>query len=190
MQRPETTRHYDLCDHEVLDIALISDTHGEIDPAIVAIVADCDVVLHAGDLMGVGVLDKLKPRLGRIIAVRGNNDFSATWPVQDHARLADIADTAIIKTCSGIIAMEHGHLIDRIEQDQSALAYKHPDARVVVYGHTHVRKLDDSVQPWLINPGAAGRERNQGGASCYRLRVTNNAWSVQDYKFPSLKRAG
>ncbi|HEY5790682.1 MAG TPA: metallophosphoesterase family protein, partial [Gammaproteobacteria bacterium] len=67
-------------DGQSLRVALVSDTHGHLDPRVAAIVERCDLAVHAGDVGGMAVLAQLQPRLGRVIAVRGNNDTPREWP--------------------------------------------------------------------------------------------------------------
>ena len=104
--------------------------------------------------------------------------------------LGEIPDVALIDTGSGLIALEHSDQIQGIEWNQSPLAYKYPDARMVVYGHTHVEKVDDELTPWLLNPGVAGLTRNQGGPCCYQLLIQGQEWSLVRHKFPQLKKVG
>ena len=49
------------------------------------------------------------------------------------------------------------------EPDLQALRAAHPQARGIVYGHTHRLLIDRSEEPWVLNPGAAGRIRNGSG---------------------------
>ena len=35
-----------------LRIGIVSDTHGHLDPRIAALIEDCDIAVHAGDIMG------------------------------------------------------------------------------------------------------------------------------------------
>ena len=56
-------------------------------------------------------------------------------------------------------AVVHGHQIVSVERRHGWLRERYPDVRVVVYGHTHRRCIDRSARPWIVNPGAAGRNR-------------------------------
>ena len=183
----QSVKRIDLRQFQTLNIAIISDTHGAIDASVLDVVNSADVVLHAGDIMGAHVLDQLKPRLGKVIAVRGNNDLPTIWHDDPDQQLSRIPDVAMIECAGGAIAMEHGHLLFDIERNQAPLGYKYSEARMVVYGHTHVQKLDRTSHPWLLNPGAAGVVRNKGGASCYRLRIDGNDWDLEAFKFPTLR---
>jgi predicted phosphodiesterase len=60
----------------------------------------------------------------------------------------------------------------------------HPDARLIIYGHTHISVIDkDNPVQWVANPGASGDTRNKGGPSCMMLSIENNEWDLQLFKF-------
>ena len=171
-------------------MVILSDTHGYLDPAVSAMVRESDVALHAGDIMDAAVLGSMRPRMGLVIAVRGNNDILPVWGGDSHAQLAEIPDTAVIRCAGGIIAMEHGHRLATIDHDHYPLAYRYPDARLVVYGHTHRLRLDDEKRPWLLNPGAAGDVRTGGGPSCCRLLIDDGQWHIEMNRFEESRKAG
>lgn len=185
----QTTKHYDLRSHGDLEIAIVADTHGQVDPRVLQLISQSDVALHAGDILGAAVLESMSPRLGTVIAVCGNNDYAMTWPKEEHEILNQIPEVAVIDCVGGAIVIEHGHLLRNIETNHYPLAYKYPDARMVIYGHTHVQRLDQDSPPWLVNPGAAGLTRTNGGASCYQLRIQGEHWSIEEYRFAQIKRA-
>jgi predicted phosphodiesterase len=54
---------------------LVSDTHGLFEPRLIELFAGCDLLLHAGDVVGSAILRDLA-RLAPLHAVRGNNDVS------------------------------------------------------------------------------------------------------------------
>ena len=57
------------------------------------------------------------------------------------------------------------------------------DAFLVVYGHTHKHIVDTTIKPYIVNPGASGKVRTQGGASCLLLESNNQNFSIQLKKF-------
>ena len=63
------------------------------------------------------------------------------------------------------------------------LRERYPDARVVVYGHTHRRSIDRSARPWIVNPGAAGRNRTFGGPSLVVIDVDGSRWRLRTVRF-------
>ena len=59
----------------------------------------------------------------------------------------------------------------------------HPNARAIVYGHTHTMVVDDDAHPVVMNPGAAGETRTRGGSSCLVLTASESNWHVEKFRF-------
>ena len=53
-------------------IGVLSDTHDLLRPEALEALAGCECILHAGDISGPAVLDRLA-RIAPVRAVRGNN---------------------------------------------------------------------------------------------------------------------
>jgi len=181
------TMALDYSHHDSLVIGIVSDTHGILNADIADFITQCDIALHAGDIMGAGSLNALKPRLGpeHTLAVKGNNDALTTWEEPDHAQLNEIPDVLELRLPGGTLVMEHSHRFwDRdINNTHASLRKAHPDAQIVVYGHTHIRTIDDSRKPMIVNPGAAGQTRVQDGPSCLQLNVSDARWEIQEHLF-------
>ena len=163
-------------------VLLLSDTHGQIDARIVALARECDVVVHAGDVGNADILDTLRASGATVIAIRGNNDVASKWPRTDRSELETLEDEARVDLPGGTLIAVHG--------DRHAPATRHarlrrdyPDARAVVYGHSHRIVVDDAATPWILNPGAAGRARTYGGPSCLMLDARAKIWRVEPYRF-------
>jgi putative phosphoesterase len=150
----------------MLTLGVISDTHipdraRQLDPrALDAFqAASVDKILHAGDVSTPHVLAQLE-ELAPVHAVRGNRDWLALPHLPYHYRL----EYAGVK-----IGLTHGHgrwwnyFFDRVEYltqgyrlevFQPRLLETFPDARVIVFGHTH-RPLVHWVEGVLLfNPGS------------------------------------
>ena len=171
---------------ENLRIAVISDTHGFVDARIIKVVSTCNVVIHAGDIGAASVIQALEPVDGQIFAVTGNNDVESKWPNSDRCVLASLPSSYEILLPVGTIAVEHGHRVFGARRDHEALRQKFSGCQAVIYGHTHVRVIDDSRLPWVINPGAAGRIRTRGGSSCCVIEVNQQQWSIEEIVFDLL----
>ncbi len=175
----------DFSEYQSLDIGVVSDTHGHLNCDIERFIGQCDIALHAGDIMGATSLDALKPKLNHVIAVKGNNDAPSTWAPQDQHILVDIPDRVELKLPGGILTMEHSHRMwDRdIHIIHRALREEYPDVQLVIYGHTHICTVDDSTTPVVANPGAAGRTRVHDGPSCLMLHVNAHSWEIETVRF-------
>jgi predicted phosphodiesterase len=151
---------------------------------------DCDIAVHAGDIGDLGVIRALRPRLGRTIAVLGNNDTRTGWPADQAAVLASLPACARLDLRGGMLVVEHGHRAGRVAGRHQALRTRHPEARLIVYGHSHRLCCDLDRLPWVVNPGAAGRARTFGGASCLVLRIDAQGWDLETHRFGSWPASG
>ncbi|MCK5696607.1 MAG: metallophosphoesterase family protein [Gammaproteobacteria bacterium] len=174
----------DFSQAENIKIGILSDTHNELSESVSAIIKDCDIAIHAGDIGCSAVLEALQPKSGHVIAVAGNNDKPYLWDVKDWAVVKTLPDMQTLTLPSGTIVIEHGHEHDSYKPPHSDLRKAHPEARLVIYGHTHIHIIDkEDASTDVINPGAAGFTRNKGGASCIVLTINNNVWDYKVYKF-------
>ncbi len=164
-------------------VAIISDTHAELHPEIEALIRECDIAIHAGDICDGEILDTLQPKTGQVIAVAGNNDHERGWPKHQAEQVKALPRIASLELPGGVIKIEHGHIHDMMNPDHEDLRAAHPDARMVVYGHTHKKVIDDFKVPWVVNPGAAGATRTRGGSSCLVLTATESLWKIDSYRF-------
>ena len=155
---------------DIMKITVISDTHGIIDENIVPHLKNSDMIIHAGDIMDIDIINNLQSACKNIFAVNGNND--------SYNELVDIVE---VNTPVGKVILTHG---DKHYPDyHDSLRKTFPDALAIIYGHTHHHIIDTARRPYIINPGAAGNTRTQGGSSCAILNVNNNNLSIQLYKW-------
>lgn len=164
-------------------VLLLADTHGVVDPRIAALATGCDAVVHAGDIGNAAVLETLAGT-GPVLAVRGNNDTAPKWPAPDRARLARLAEEVRLELPGGVLVVVHGDRVLPAARRHERLRRLYPEARAVVYGHTHRAVCDRSATPWVLNPGAAGRTRTFGGPSCLILEAGERGWNVRRRRFP------
>ena len=162
-------------------VGILSDTHGYLDSRIAEVIRDCDHAIHAGDIMGAQVLEQLQPR-NTVVAIAGNNDFPALWDRSEAAIVSALPKTAQLELPGGMIKVEHGHRFGA-HPDHEQLRWDHAEARLIVYGHTHKRVIDQNAEPWVVNPGAAGRERTKGGPSCLVLNASEAEWKIETILF-------
>jgi len=167
----------------IVTVAIISDTHAFIHSKISEIITQCDIAIHAGDICDGDILKGMKPKTGQVIAVAGNNDYALAWP-EDQLDIVDaLPQIAELTLPGGTIKVEHGHRHDMHSPDHEDLRKAHPDAKVIIYGHTHKKIIDDYKLPWVLNPGAAGNQRNRGGSSCMVLTASEYDWSIESFRF-------
>ena len=107
-----------------------------------------DLVLHAGDLIEASLLDGLS-LYAPLRAVRGNVDPPGL----------DLPETVEFDFGGARIAMLHDP--GRKQGRRKRLKKRFPDARVVVFGHSHIPFLEDEDGLLLLNPGSPTDKRRQ-----------------------------
>ena len=154
------------------DVLVIADTHlgpgqaGRLLERIAPELAAADVVLHAGDITDITVLDALATHVpaGALHAVLGNNDVGLRLP----------AELAVdIGGCPVAMVHDSGPATGRARR----LRRRFPDAGLVVFGHSHlpwhetdVRASDGHVQHH-VNPGSAMLRRRAPACTVARVRI-------------------
>ena len=172
----------------MLRVALLADTHGFLDPRILSQLMGCDVAIHAGDVGNRGVLEAMQSAAKETYAVLGNNDVPAKWPAADLPWLEALPQEATISLPGGDIVVVHGHLAGAPRVRHDRLRQRYPEAKLVVYGHSHRRCIDKSAASWVVNPGAAGKARTYGGPSCIMLTVETDGWRLRTRRFEPLRK--
>jgi putative phosphoesterase len=127
----------------VLRIGLISDTHSLLRSEAIAFLRGCDRIIHAGDIMEPGILERLGA-LAPVVAVRGNNDRGA-WA--DRLR-----ETELVEFGGVLIYVIHD--VGRLDIEPRAAG-----VQVVVAGHSHRPSMKERDGVLFINPGSAGPRR-------------------------------
>lgn len=131
-------------------VGLVSDTHGLFDPKLRAVLRGVDLVLHAGDVARVSVLDALA-ELAPVRAVRGN--------VDDGPTLGSLPEAAVVPLgpVTALVLHDLGPPARPNPRAAALLARHRPD--LVVHGHSHRpgHAVVDGVL--FVNPGSCGPRR-------------------------------
>jgi len=131
-----------------MQIAIISDTHmprgnRRLPDACVARLREADLIVHAGDLMRLSVLEELRA-LGPVVAVHGNVDEAA-------ARAA-LPETARVQCEGAQLAVIHdaGPARGRLARMRG----RFPGADAVIFGHSHTALHERAGDFQIFNPGS------------------------------------
>lgn len=134
----------------MIRIGVISDTHSlsfEAWPKkLVSALSDVDIILHAGDLVTLVVLEGLKKICPEVYAVWGNMD-----PPEVKRALPDVQ---LIPIKQVKIGLTHGagapfNLIDTLK-----LRFKNKQVDCIVYGHSHFPRNEIHQGILYFNPGS------------------------------------
>lgn len=164
-----------------ITVGILSDSHGYLDEGIKKAVNQCDYIVHAGDIFNAHIIEQLQPKK-KLVAVAGNNDYPEAWDAEEVEVVSALPDTSTLELPGGLLIVEHGHRLgNRPDHDQ--LRWDHAEARLIVYGHTHRRVIDQKAEPWVVNPGASGKVRTHGGPSCLILHAGEGEWNIDTILF-------
>jgi putative phosphoesterase len=127
-------------------------------------VAEADVVIHAGDWVGLAFLEELQTRSKRLLGCYGNNDGPEL-----RARVPEVV-TADLAGVSVVITHETGGSKGR----EQRLDRRFPGVDLLIFGHSHIPW--DSVTPAglrLLNPGSPTDRRSQPAATYLTLELSD-----------------
>jgi len=123
-------------------LGVISDTHGLLRPEALHALRGASHILHAGDIGAPEILDELRT-IAPVTAVRGN---------VDRAWARSIADTEVFQVEG--VSIYVLHILGELDLKPEAAGLG-----VVVYGHSHVPKVEVKNGVLYFNPGSAGPRR-------------------------------
>ncbi len=145
-------------------IGIISDTHmperwATLPQSIFDIFADVDLILHAGDVGELWVLDQLS-QIAPVIAVHGNDETAESQRELPYQQLVPVNGRRIF--------MWHSHYADRQEElavrkipgtlreklNRTAQHAQQAGAQFAILGHWHIPLIDSRPNLTIINPGA------------------------------------
>jgi uncharacterized protein len=167
-----------------LRLLLLADTHlprraRDLPDAVWAEVDRADVVVHAGDWVEVGLLDRLEERARAVLGCWGNNDGPEL-----RARLPEVARATL-----GGVRVAVVHETGAKERRGARMRADYPDIDLLVFGHSHI--------PWdttysglrLLNPGSPTDRRRQ--PHCTYLTARLGGGVVEDvvlHRLPPVER--
>lgn len=129
-------------------VGIVSDTHGLLRPELFERLAGVEHILHAGDVGPAELLDELAA-IAPVTAVWGNTD---DWDVRNR-----VPEVARVELAGVSVVVVHGQQFG--SPTPAKLASAHPDAGLVVFGHSHVAVIERVGATLAVNPGSAGPRR-------------------------------
>jgi putative phosphoesterase len=140
----------------VTTVAVVSDTHlprgaRRLPEACLERLRAADLIVHAGDLSALSVLEELRALGPPVVAVHGNADEPALRELLPTELVVDAADARI-----GVV-----HIPGPAAGREERLVRRFPGCAAVVYGHTHIPQVARHAGVWILNPGSP-TERRRG----------------------------
>jgi putative phosphoesterase len=137
-------------------LGVISDTHGLLRPEALSVLHGSDLIIHAGDVGKLEVVD----RLGEVApthVVRGNIDkgsWAAALPVTE---LVEVGEHRFFVR----------HDISQLDVDPEAAGFA-----AVVFGHSHRPSIERRGGVLFLNPGSAGPRRFKLPVTVARVKTS------------------
>ena len=147
-------------------ILILSDTHGLLREEVKALLAQADVVIHAGDINTPAIVDALR-RCGESYIVRGNNDKD--WAVD--------LPHSLTFTVEGVRFFLVHNKKD-VPKDLSGVD-------VVVYGHSHRYAMEERAGVLWLNPGSCGRRRFDQEITFAMMTAEKGRYQVEKVVIPN-----
>lgn len=136
-------------------VGILSDTHGRLPQAAYAALADCDLIVHAGDICDPGILGELET-LAPVRAVLGNNDFA-----EYGAQVGRYVQFAV----EGVrfFVAHYPEDVFAALRGRGPIAALETLPHVCVHGHTHVPRIlrgkEATPAQLVVCPGSVSRPR-------------------------------
>lgn len=151
-----------------MKVAVLSDTHAPrswkgCPPSVAAVLEHVDLILHAGDVCRATVLDELSA-WAPVQVVLGNNDGA-------DVRAWGATETLQLQLDGLPVAMIHDS--GPAKGRSARLRRRFPDARMVVFGHSHIPFDETSDGQRIFNPGSPTDKRRQPRATMGLLEISD-----------------
>jgi len=140
---------------ELRRIGVISDTHGLLRPEAIDALQGSELIVHAGDVGKLDVLERLRA-IAPTIAVRGNVD-TGSWA-------AALPETEVVEV--GRVHLYVLHDLATLDLDPNAAGFA-----AVIFGHSHRSGAELRNDVLYLNPGSAGPRRFSLPITVARLRI-------------------
>ena len=130
-------------------IGLISDTHipdraKEIPQKVFDAFSEVDLILHAGDLTSLKVIEDLE-KIAPVIAIQGN---------MDRVNGINLPVAKVIEAEGLKIGIAHGEVYPRADTQQLVYLARELDVDILITGHSHQPKIEQTDGVLLLNPGS------------------------------------
>ena len=148
-----------------MKIGVLSDTHvptivKSLPPIIFDIFKGVDLIMHAGDIVDLSVLDDLRT-IAPVEAVAGNMDTQSA-----HGALPTKKVITLGRYSAGLI---HGKFKIGIQREM--IRKEFDDVDLIVYGHSHIPYWDRIDGVYFLNPGSPTDTRHAPYNSVALLEV-------------------
>ena len=145
----------------MLRVGVISDTHGALPPSVREALAECNHIIHAGDIGSPGILYQLE-EISPVTAVLGNCDYDS-----DFENYFDDAGQNLKYSAKIVLEGVRILVMHRPDALRAALAGQKPNVlsphdplpHIAIHGHTHTPRREQTGAVLTLCPGSPSRPR-------------------------------
>ena len=148
-----------------MKLAILSDTHGLLRPAVLEYLKTADAILHGGDINKPSIVEELR-RYAPLYVVRGNNDKEWAEHIPHH-----------LTVTLGGVSFYMVHNKKEVPVDLSGI-----DA--VVFGHSHKYFQEEKDGLLWLNPGSCGPRRFHQEITMMMAEAENGTLRVEKITIP------
>lgn len=152
-------------------ISVLADTHiktpgKDLPASAYKWISKSDAVIHAGDLTTNFIIERLQQRTPAVYAVLGNNDHGVKLPLELQLEFDGV---------------KFGVIHDSGPRDgrRKRMRKRFPEARIVIYGHSHIPECSDEDGLMLFNPGSPTDKRRQPEHTMGIIRLTDGTFVAE-----------
>jgi putative phosphoesterase len=158
----------------------VPDFRPELPASLGPYLEECDLILHAGDVTGAAVLERLQ-NAAPVVAVLGNLDGAdvASWGAEE---------TATVEV--GGVAVGMIHDAGRAAGREERLRRRFPGARLIVFGHSHIPGIRTTDGVTFVNPGSPTWKRRAPHPTIAVARLARGRIRVELVELPVERRPG
>jgi uncharacterized protein len=164
-------------------ILIVADTHvpdhaAALPREVLREATRADLILHAGDVTSAAVLDELGER-APVVCALGNNDGPEVdaWGASDRVE---------VEVAGVPFAMVHD--AGPRQGRPARLRRMFPDARAIIFGHSHIPMAFRENSTWFLNPGSPTWKRREPLASFLVATVVAGRVAPKLIRFPAPPR--
>jgi putative phosphoesterase len=152
-----------------MKIGVLSDTHMKgpdelLDRILDDIFQETDLILHAGDIVSLSVLQRLEEK--KALAVCGNMD--------DFQVAGILPQTRIIEVESRQIGIVHGWGSKDGLRERILLRFERQSPDIIIYGHSHAPFWGEVGGVMMFNPGSASHNMFSDDCTVGILEIQND----------------
>lgn len=157
-------------------IGVLSDTHGHLPKEVYEFFKDVDLIIHAGDIGSVDVLNELQA-FKKTVAVYGNIDDFDVVVLTEKVENIEIEGLKIMVTHIGGYPNRYERGIKEL------IEIERPN--IFISGHSHILKVinDPKYSLLHINPGAAGRQGIHKISTLVRFKIDSEPKDLEILEF-------